>query len=85
MNSFSVLGEEAFLGSHVTVTDGGKLDESARMSANVAVHSEVPPRTLAHGVPPKQATIFALGEARLQSESAVLGSASHQEGPAPAQ
>jgi len=62
VNGFSVLGEEAFLGSHVTVTAGRKLGDGVRVSANVAVHADVPPRTLVYGVSPKKATIFAPGE-----------------------
>jgi sugar O-acyltransferase (sialic acid O-acetyltransferase NeuD family) len=62
VNGFSVLGEEVFLGSHVTVTAGRTLGDGARVSANLAVHSDVPPRTLVYGPPTKQATIFAAGD-----------------------
>ena len=62
VNGFSVVGEEAFLGSHVTLTAGRKLGDGARVSANVAVHADVPPRTLVYGVTPKQAMIFASDE-----------------------
>jgi sugar O-acyltransferase (sialic acid O-acetyltransferase NeuD family) len=62
VNGFAVLGDETFLGSHVTVTAGRKLGDGARVSANVAVHADVPARTLVYSALPKQATIFAPGD-----------------------
>ncbi len=62
VNGFSVLGEEVFLGSHVTVTARRKLGDGARVSANLAVHADVPPRTLVYGPRAKQATIFSPAE-----------------------
>jgi sugar O-acyltransferase (sialic acid O-acetyltransferase NeuD family) len=62
VNGFAVLGEEVFLASHVTVTARRKVGDGARVSANVAVHVDVPPRTLVYGSPAKLATIFTPGD-----------------------
>ena len=59
VNGFAALGDGVFLGSHATVTAGRMLGDGARVSANVAVHADVPARTLVYGPPAKQASIFA--------------------------
>ena len=59
VNGFAVLGEEAFLGSHATVTAHRIVGDGARVGANVAVHADVPPRTLVYGPEAKHASIFA--------------------------
>jgi sugar O-acyltransferase (sialic acid O-acetyltransferase NeuD family) len=62
VNGYARLGEEVFLGSHATVTSRRTLGDGARVSANLAVHADVPPRTLVYGPPAKEATIFAPAE-----------------------
>ena len=58
VNGFAVLGEEVFLGSHATVTARRNVGDGARVGANVAVHADVPPRTLVYGPKAKLASIF---------------------------
>jgi sugar O-acyltransferase (sialic acid O-acetyltransferase NeuD family) len=62
VNGFAELGEEVFLGSHATVTSRRKIGDGARVSANVAVHADVPARTLVYGPPSKHSSIFAAGD-----------------------
>ena len=62
VNGFAELGEETFLGSHATVTARRRLGDGVRVSANVAVHEDVPPGTLVYTAAPKQARIFSPAE-----------------------